>query len=138
MPQLIRLPDLDTSIRQTLRLSNLCGDNLITSPSQASVTTRDEYMKRNFQLSSLAALLGVLATQPALADYTGTITQLEVWITGNVAFTLGPSATPPCNGQFILNKSDAGTKNLCVAKWASRGHRQLIQPAAVRSPLIVA
>lgn len=62
----------------------------------------------------------MLATQTALADYTGTITQLEVWVTGNVAFTLGPSATPPCNGQFILNRSDDGTKNMYAALLAAK------------------
>ena len=35
---------------------------------------------------------------------------LEAWRTGNVAFTLSATGVP-CNGQFIVNKSDPGMKN---------------------------
>jgi len=45
------------------------------------------------------------------AYYTGEVTMLEAWRTGNVAFTLSVSDVP-CNGQFILNKSDPGSRNL--------------------------
>jgi hypothetical protein len=48
---------------------------------------------------------------------------LEAWRSGNVAFTLNATGVP-CNGQFILSKSDEGTKNhyamLMAAKTAGR------------------
>jgi hypothetical protein len=55
--------------------------------------------------------------------YVGEITLLEVWRNGNVAFKLSGTGVP-CNGQFILNKSESGTKNqyaaLIAAKLADR------------------
>ena len=51
--------------------------------------------------------------------YTGNVTWLEVWKTGNVAFKLD-AANPPCNGQYVLNKSDPGFKNLYAALIAAR------------------
>ena len=60
----------------------------------------------------LAALIGIdlPAGAQAPAYYIGTITMLEAWRTGNVAFQLDVAGIP-CNGQFIINKSDAGSKN---------------------------
>jgi hypothetical protein len=65
----------------------------------------------------------MLTTHPALAaDYTGTISQLTAWVTGNVDFKLALTSTgePPCNGQFILNRSDPGTKNMYAALLAAK------------------
>jgi hypothetical protein len=57
----------------------------------------------------------LLGSTPAAAQspayFTGEVSMLEGWQTGNVAFTLFASGVP-CNGQFILNKSDPGAKNL--------------------------
>ncbi len=76
-----------------------------------------ENTKYNRIASALAAaalgmmlVVGVVRAQTA-AYYTGEITMLEAWRTGNVAFTLN-AAGVPCNGQFILNKSDPGTPRL--------------------------
>src|SRR6185437_13383315 len=52
-------------------------------------------------------------------DYTGTVSMLEVWASGNVAFQLATS-TPTCNGQFILNASSPGFKNLYAAVLAAQ------------------
>jgi hypothetical protein len=58
---------------------------------------------------AITAAATVGAQSPAL--YTGNVVMLETWRTGNVAFTLS-AAGVPCNGQFILNKSDPGSRNL--------------------------
>ena len=58
----------------------------------------------------LACSAGISSAQ-APAYYVGQVTMLEAWRTGNVAFTLS-AAGVPCNGQFIVNKSDPGAKNL--------------------------
>jgi len=52
-------------------------------------------------------------------NVTGNIDMLELWFNGNVAFTLSP-AVSTCNGQFILNVSDAGTKNQYAALLAAK------------------
>ena len=51
--------------------------------------------------------------------YVGNVTWIEVWKAGNVAFKLDV-ANPPCNGQYGLNKSDPGFKNLYAALIAAR------------------
>jgi hypothetical protein len=65
-------------------------------------------------LVAVTISLSVLPT-PAIAQspayYIGYVEMLEAWRAGNVAFTLSVTGVP-CNGQFILNKSDDGTKNL--------------------------
>ena len=61
-----------------------------------------------------------LASSPAFAtQYTGTVSLLEVWKNGNVAFSLIPAA-PGCNTQFILNVSAPGTKNQYAAVLAAK------------------
>jgi hypothetical protein len=63
----------------------------------------------NITLLSLG-LLG--AAQSQSASYTGTVNWIEVWPSGNVAFTL-TGVTPSCpTPQFIINKSNDGAKNL--------------------------
>jgi hypothetical protein len=63
------------------------------------------------------------ATAQSPDYYIGSVVMLEAWRTGNVAFTLDAVGVP-CNGQFVLNKSDDGAKNLyamlVVAKAADR------------------
>jgi hypothetical protein len=68
---------------------------------------------------SISALMLSLASIPAFADqYTGTVGLLEVWKNGNVAFSISGVAT--CNGQFILNLNDPGTKNQYAALLAAK------------------
>ena len=56
----------------------------------------------------------------AYADnFSGQVAMLEVWRSGNVAFTLATSV-PTCNSQFILNASDPGFKNLYAAVLAAK------------------
>lgn len=58
------------------------------------------------------ALLSTLSAAPArAANYTGSILWIEVWPSGNVAFRL-KDVTAPCNGQFLINNSMPGAKNL--------------------------
>jgi hypothetical protein len=52
------------------------------------------------------------------ATYTGLVTMLEIWQSGNVAFILAGAA--PCNGQFIINVSSPGTKNMYAALLAAK------------------
>lgn len=61
-----------------------------------------------------AALLMALALTAATAhaaSYIGEILWIEVWPSGNVAFKL-KNVTAPCNGQFLINASMPGAKNL--------------------------
>ena len=68
----------------------------------------------------LAALALSLVSGPVFATtYTGTVSMLEVWESGNIAFTLATS-TPTCNGQFILNASAPGAKNQYAAVLAAK------------------
>jgi hypothetical protein len=69
----------------------------------------------------VAILLSSLA-MPAFAEqYTGMVSILEVWSNGNVAFTLITSpAMSRCNNQFILNKTDDGTKNQLAVLLAAK------------------
>lgn len=61
--------------------------------------------------AALAAAAFVTSAHAQSAYYTGEVTMLEAWRSGNVAFSLSAVGVP-CNGQFILNKSDPGSKNL--------------------------
>jgi len=65
------------------------------------------------------AVFGIgLCTAAFGANFSGAVTMLEVWPSGNVAFTL---AVPgPCNGQFIVNASSAGAKNMYAALLAAK------------------
>lgn len=73
-------------------------------------------------MAALGAIISAVHGQTP-PNYTGNIVWLEVWKSGNVAFTLTASGVP-CSGQFILNKSDDGFKNqyaaLIAAKLADR------------------
>lgn len=68
-------------------------------------------LARSTAISALLLLGAAPGSAQSPAYYTGEITMLEAWRTGNVAFTLDVAGAP-CNGQFILNRSDDGTKNL--------------------------
>ena len=63
--------------------------------------------------------LALLASLAHGATLTGTVAMLEVWRSGNVAFTVS-GVSAPCNGQFILNASDPGFKNLYAAVLAAK------------------
>ena len=69
---------------------------------------------------SLLIVFAGLASAPAFAaQYTGNVSILEVWKNGNVAFSLTTSV-PTCNGPFILNTSDPGTKDQYAAVLAAK------------------
>ena len=57
------------------------------------------------KIRSVLAITLSLCGAPALAsDYTGNVSMLEVWRTGEVAFMLA-TTVGTCNGQFIINPS---------------------------------
>ena len=60
--------------------------------------------------------------QPAHAYvcFTGTIDVLEIWKTGNVAFTLSPTVASFCGGQFVVNASAPGSRNLVATLIAAK------------------
>jgi hypothetical protein len=74
------------------------------------------------RIAAALVSLGMLASHSALAtDYTGTVETLEVWVTGNIAFTLSAPISSSCQqAQFILNKSQDGTKNMYAALLAAK------------------
>jgi hypothetical protein len=78
----------------------------------------------NMRIGLALMLGGLLASWNAsAADYTGTISMLEVWSSGNIAFRLSPVAPAVNNGcgdQFIVNKTDDGAKNIYAALLASQ------------------
>ncbi len=49
----------------------------------------------------------------------GKVDMLEVWKTGNVAFTLHTTVSE-CNGQFVLNYSENGTQKMYAAVLAAK------------------
>jgi hypothetical protein len=51
---------------------------------------------------------------------------VEVWTSGNVAFTLSPAASG-CNGQFVLNASSPGFKNQYAALLAAKSQGSAIK-----------
>jgi hypothetical protein len=72
-------------------------------------------VKRPLKRFSGIVLAGAIALafgmQVQAASYTGTISWIEVWPNGNVAFTV-TGATLPCTlQQFVLNASNPGTRN---------------------------
>jgi hypothetical protein len=72
-------------------------------------------MKARGALHSVLVITAIAAASLANAStHDGTVAQLEVWPNGNVAFTLN-GTTVPCNGQAIVNASQAGVKNLYAA-----------------------
>jgi hypothetical protein len=52
-----------------------------------------------------------LGLQAHAANYTGTISWIEVWPNGNVAFAVTGVTLPCALQQFVLNGSNPGTKN---------------------------
>ncbi len=77
----------------------------------------------NTRATLVAACVGLVLTTAAFSQspayYTGEVLMLEAWRTGNVAFTLDAPGVP-CNGQFILNKSDPGSKGLYAMLLAAK------------------
>jgi hypothetical protein len=69
--------------------------------------------KSKFRVKAVLLSLGALyAAQGQAANHTGQINWIEVWPSGNVAFTM-TGVTVPCTlQQFIINKSNEGAKNL--------------------------
>jgi hypothetical protein len=69
--------------------------------------------KSKFRVRAMLLSLGVLcAVQSHAVNHTGQINWIEVWPSGNVAFTM-TGVTVSCSlQQFIINKSNDGAKNL--------------------------
>ena len=77
-------------------------------------------MSRHIRWIGLALGL-VVGTRAGAADYTGTIDMLEVWESGNVAFTLNPApGAGACAQQFVINKNMQGARNLFAAVLAAK------------------
>jgi hypothetical protein len=77
-------------------------------------------------LSSVACILAIFSSAVRADDVTGTITQLEVWRSGNVAFTLSENIES-CNGQVILNLSDPGFKSMFATLLAAQATGQPVR-----------
>jgi len=73
------------------------------------------------KIRSILAVTLLFGGGPAVAaDYTGTVNMLEVWRTGEVAFTLA-TTVGTCNGQFIINPSwNDAAKTLYAAVLAAK------------------
>lgn len=80
------------------------GSSTVIKPSLASVAT--------------CLTLFAIANVSHAATSIGFVNMLEVWPSGNIAFTI--SGAGPCNGQFILNASSPGTKNIYAALLAAK------------------
>lgn len=73
---------------------------------------------RSLPISMLLLLSNVARGE---TNHLGTITWMEVWRIGNVAFRLSDATSAStCNGQFILNVSDPGMKNQYAALLAAK------------------
>ncbi|MEO8018730.1 MAG: hypothetical protein ABI769_13020 [Pseudomonadota bacterium] len=70
-------------------------------------TSRKSFVAR----LTLTAVSLLLAVSAQAASYVGEINWIEVWPSGNIAFKL-KDVTAPCNGQFLINASMAGAKNM--------------------------
>lgn len=85
------------------------------------VATRRRNAGRRWSLAALGSVS--LAVAPLVCTgvtYTGTVDMLEIWKSGNVAFSLLPAVTGYCNGQFIVNASALGSKNLVATLIAAK------------------
>jgi hypothetical protein len=73
------------------------------------------------KIRTILAVASLLGGEAALAaDYTGNINMLEVWRTGEVAFTIA-ATVGTCNGQFIINPSwNDAAKTLYAAVLAAK------------------
>ena len=69
----------------------------------------------------LAAIALASASQAHAAQYAGSISTIEVWAYGNVAFQLSGVSGTCANGDwFVVNKSTEGGKNLYAALLAAK------------------
>lgn len=59
----------------------------------------------------LALAASLISGTASAASYIGEIDWIEVWPSGNIAFKL-KNVNAPCNGQFLINASMPGAKNL--------------------------
>jgi len=72
-----------------------------------------------FKAAALLIALS-LTQQASAATFIGTIDWIEVWPSGNVAFTLDGVSEPCPIPQFIINKTNDGAKNLIAALFMAR------------------
>jgi hypothetical protein len=77
-------------------------------------------------------VLSTAAISPAMAsvNFTGKIDWVEVWATGNIAFTMIPAISGTCNGQFIVNASMPGAKALIATVLSSKAQGKQIRVAS--------
>ena len=81
---------------------------------------RKGLVRRAINSFAALALLSSISANAA-SSFAGTVTWIEVWRNGNIAFRLSDAtSTTTCNGQFILNASSPGTKNQYAALLASK------------------
>jgi hypothetical protein len=66
----------------------------------------------------LASAVSIASVANA-AGYSGTVSMLEIWPNGNIAFSIVGVALP-CNGQSIINKSVPAAKNMYAALVAAK------------------
>lgn len=87
------------------------GRRVLGSQGKDEMRRRAIRFKLSLAMGALSTVLGSSASaQSPGTHYTGNVVVLEVWRTGNVVFTIDVAGLP-CNGHFILNKSDPGTKD---------------------------
>jgi hypothetical protein len=78
--------------------------------------TPSKYLK----LLVMTAVVSTILQHPShAASFTGKIDMLEVWSSGNIAFTLQTSPGY-CNNQFIVNKAVPGAKNFSAVLFAAK------------------
>jgi endo-beta-N-acetylglucosaminidase D len=75
-------------------------------------------------LFSLASLVPAAAHA---VTFDGKIAWMEVWTTGNIAFSLTTGASGYCNSQFIVNYSWNGAKNMAALLLAAKAQDRPIR-----------
>lgn len=77
---------------------------------------------------ALCGLIASASLSPAAfsAEFVGKVSTLEIWSTGNAAFTL-TTAAGYCNSQFIVNVSWPGAKNLIATLLAAKSQDRAVK-----------
>jgi hypothetical protein len=78
-------------------------------------------------LIGLTALIALTAGPVHAVTFEGRVAMLEVWTSGNVAFTLASVTPGYCNNQFIVNVSFPGAKNLIATLLAAKSQERRIR-----------
>ncbi|MDS4042933.1 MAG: hypothetical protein RKP20_17390 [Candidatus Competibacter sp.] len=120
------------SIAATRRLARFIGDQAVPSfnPAHRQEITKMSKRSAVIRMALVVAAAFAGASAYATANFTGKVNMLEVWSTGNVAFTLVPPVTGYCNNQFIINASFPGAKNLIATLITAKAQDREIQVAS--------